>query len=84
MMIAGSAPGLAALNGHLTEIALSIASTRLSPRISWIVSRCAVCVPEEFVLADLNEARGICEEITGKRTSEDVLAAIFSRFCIGK
>lgn len=40
--------------------------------------------PEEFVLADLNEARSRLEEITGARTPDDVLAEIFSRFCIGK
>jgi tRNA modification GTPase len=41
-------------------------------------------LPEEFVLADLQDARAALEEITGQRTSEDVLAHIFSRFCIGK
>jgi tRNA modification GTPase len=40
--------------------------------------------PEEFVLADLTEARGLLEEITGTRTAEDVLDRIFSSFCIGK
>jgi tRNA modification GTPase len=39
---------------------------------------------EEFVLADLQEARSALEEITGRRTSDDVLAHIFSRFCVGK
>jgi tRNA modification GTPase len=39
---------------------------------------------EEFVLADLQEARAAIEEVTGKRTTEDVLQEIFSRFCIGK
>jgi tRNA modification GTPase len=40
--------------------------------------------PEEFVLADLSEARRRLEEVTGARTSDDVLRAIFERFCIGK
>ena len=40
--------------------------------------------PEEFVLTDLHDARAALEEVTGKRTSEDVLRHIFSRFCIGK
>jgi len=39
---------------------------------------------EEFVLADLQEARAALEEITGRRASEDVLAHIFEHFCIGK
>jgi tRNA modification GTPase len=39
---------------------------------------------EEFVLADLSEARAAFEEISGRRTPEDILDHIFSRFCIGK
>jgi tRNA modification GTPase len=39
---------------------------------------------EEFVLADLERARGSLEEISGHRSSEDVLAHIFARFCVGK
>ena len=39
---------------------------------------------EEFVLADLQEARHALEEIMGRRTDDDVLAHIFSRFCVGK
>jgi tRNA modification GTPase len=41
-------------------------------------------VAEEFVLTDLHDARAAFEEVTGKRTSEDLLRHIFSRFCIGK
>ena len=39
---------------------------------------------EEFVLTDLQDARAALDEVTGKRTSEDLLRHIFSRFCIGK
>jgi tRNA modification GTPase len=39
---------------------------------------------EEFVLADLQGARAAFEEVTGYRTSDDVLAHVFSRFCVGK
>ena len=39
---------------------------------------------EEFVLADLTDARNAFEEITGRRAPEDLLEHIFSRFCIGK
>ena len=39
---------------------------------------------EELVLADVADARGALEEVTGRRTSEDVLRRIFERFCIGK
>ena len=41
-------------------------------------------LPEEFVLADLADARAALEEVTGRRTTEDLLEHIFSRFCIGK
>jgi tRNA modification GTPase len=41
-------------------------------------------VAEEFVLTDLQDARAALEEVTGKRTSDDLLRHIFSRFCIGK
>jgi tRNA modification GTPase len=41
-------------------------------------------VPEEFVLADLIDARRLLEEITGARTADHVLGHIFSTFCIGK
>lgn len=39
---------------------------------------------EEFVLADLQDARACLEEISGRRTSDDLLAHIFERFCVGK
>lgn len=39
---------------------------------------------EEFVAADLADARASLEEVTGLRTPDHVLEAIFSRFCIGK
>ena len=41
-------------------------------------------MPEEFVAADMTEARTMLEEITGHRTADDTLHAIFDRFCIGK
>ena len=41
-------------------------------------------MPEEFVLADLQDARAALEEITGRRAPEALLAHIFSRFCVGK
>lgn len=39
---------------------------------------------EEFVLADLQEARAALEEVTGRRTPDEVLQHIFQRFCVGK
>jgi tRNA modification GTPase len=39
---------------------------------------------EEFVLADLQEVEQYLQEITGRRTTDDLLRHIFERFCIGK
>jgi tRNA modification GTPase len=39
---------------------------------------------EELVLAELTAARRALEEITGRRTADDVLEHIFSSFCVGK
>ncbi|MBW8866025.1 MAG: tRNA uridine-5-carboxymethylaminomethyl(34) synthesis GTPase MnmE [Acidobacteria bacterium] len=39
---------------------------------------------EEFVLADLADARTALEEISGRRATDDLLAHIFARFCVGK
>jgi tRNA modification GTPase len=41
-------------------------------------------VPEEFVLADVHDARAVLEEITGRRGADAIVHAIFERFCIGK
>ncbi len=48
------------------------------------VSGAGGALSEEFVLADLQVARSCLEEISGRRSSEDLLAHIFERFCIGK
>jgi tRNA modification GTPase len=41
-------------------------------------------LPEELAAADVADARAHLEEITGRRTADDTLHAIFDRFCIGK
>jgi tRNA modification GTPase len=41
-------------------------------------------LPEEFLLSELAEVRQALEEITGKRTTDELLEEIFSRFCVGK
>jgi tRNA modification GTPase len=39
---------------------------------------------EELVLAEIASARRALEEITGRRTPDDLLEHIFSSFCVGK
>ncbi len=41
-------------------------------------------VPEEMILADLQRARATLEEVTGRRTTDELLGEIFSKFCVGK
>jgi len=40
--------------------------------------------PEDIVLSDIGLALEALQEVSGKRTSDDLLDAIFSTFCIGK
>jgi tRNA modification GTPase len=58
--------------------------TRARTALERAASAASARAPEEFVLADINEARGLLEEITGARTSEDLLGHIFASFCVGK
>ena len=41
-------------------------------------------VPEEIVLSEIQRAREALEQVTGKRTTDDLLHEIFSTFCVGK
>jgi tRNA modification GTPase len=44
----------------------------------------AAGLAEEFVLADLHDARARFDDVTGARPQDEVLRTIFDRFCIGK
>ena len=58
--------------------------TRARAAVERAADAAAAGVPEEFVLADANEARTLLEEVTGARTPDDVLGEIFDKFCVGK
>ena len=66
----------------LTRAHLAVGPPRLGASLR--AGESGTAIPEEFVLADLMEAAHLLQEVTGKRTSEDLLASIFERFCIGK
>ena len=66
---------------HLNLLKVAGSSLRSALRA---VSDSEGALSEEFVLADLQQARVALEEISGHRSSEDVLTEIFERFCIGK
>jgi tRNA modification GTPase len=78
--IAGDTPAISNLRhiGLLTRGLASIARARRG------VTEGRAPASEEFILADLAEARAALEEISGKRTSDAVLRQIFERFCVGK
>ena len=67
----------------LADVPAAFASSAASAS-SAVSASAAVSMPEEFVLADLQEARGALEEISGRGAPDELLAHIFSRFCIGK
>jgi tRNA modification GTPase len=69
---------------NVRHIALVDRADRALQRARDAVLADGVSMPEEFVLADLQDARAAFEEITGRRTPDDLLAHIFARFCIGK
>ena len=81
---AGALPREAAAVTNDRHIALLDRARAALHRASQAVESPGGPVAEEFVLADLQDAQRALEEVTGKRTSEDVLRHIFSRFCIGK
>ena len=92
--------GLAELRHHIARILSRREDLRDTPAISNIrhlalvdeardametaAKAMAAAATEEVVLADLSRARRALEEVTGRRTSADVLEHIFSKFCIGK
>jgi tRNA modification GTPase len=57
---------------------------RASAALNRAIESATSAAPEEIVLADVHSARENLEEITGRRTSEDLLAHIFASFCVGK
>jgi len=62
---------------------LTEARSVLTALVSGLDSRGAD-LSEEFVLADLQQARALLESVTGQRSSDETLIHIFERFCVGK
>ena len=69
---------------QLTNMRHAILLERARASLEHAASALAEQVSEEFPLLDLQEAAEALQEITGKKTSEDLLHHIFARFCIGK
>ena len=58
--------------------------TRRCARAQSAVGGSGQRLSEEFVLADLQDARAALEEVSAGARPDDLLAHIFSRFCVGK
>ena len=69
---------------NIRHIELLERAMRALERASEAVAEPGEALPEEFVLDELREAREALEEICGRRSSDDLLHEIFSRFCVGK
>lgn len=68
----------------VTNIRHAALLSRAAAALRRAATAAAEGTPEEFVAADVNDARASLEEVTGARTPDDVLHAIFDKFCIGK
>jgi tRNA modification GTPase len=75
--VRGDTPALSNLR-HLALV------ERASASVARACDGLASGATEELVLAELGDGRAALEEIVGRRTPDDLLRHIFSRFCIGK
>jgi tRNA modification GTPase len=78
--------------GHTTEhasisnqrhIGLLLQARESLRRVSSLLAELGQ-TPEELLLSDLREAVESLQQVSGERTTDDLLEAIFSKFCIGK
>ncbi len=81
---AGAGPVATAIVTNVRHLTLLERARAATGRAIDAINESRGQISEEFVLVDLQDARAALEEITGRRTSEDLLAHIFERFCIGK
>ncbi|MGI6336092.1 MAG: tRNA uridine-5-carboxymethylaminomethyl(34) synthesis GTPase MnmE [Eubacteriales bacterium] len=51
---------------------------------SVVRAKSALTLTPDAAMSDIEDAAAILGELTGQTASEDILAAIFSRFCVGK
>jgi small GTP-binding protein len=72
------------LERAIENIRQGVPSTNVPEEGPGLSSGASDSASEELVLADIDEARRALEEMTGKRTSEDLLRRIFEKFCVGK
>jgi tRNA modification GTPase len=69
---------------QITNVRHTVLLERAQEALMRASAALAAEVSEEFPLLDLQEASAALQEVTGQRTSDDLLRHIFERFCIGK
>jgi tRNA modification GTPase len=69
---------------QVTNVRHAVLLERARESLTRAAAALASKISEEFPLLDLQEASAALQEITGQRTSDDLLRHIFERFCIGK
>lgn len=69
---------------QITNVRHAVLLERARESLTRAVTALESAVSEEFPLLDLQEAGAALQEITGRKTTDDLLRHIFERFCIGK
>jgi tRNA modification GTPase len=69
---------------QITNVRHAVLLERAKESLTRAASALESEVSEEFPLLDLQEAGAALQEITGRKTTDDLLRHIFERFCIGK
>ncbi len=69
---------------QVTNVRHAVLLERARESLTGAVTALDSAVSEEFPLIDLQEAGAALQEITGRKTTDDLLRHIFERFCIGK
>jgi len=69
---------------QITNLRHAVLLERARESLTRAAAALASEVSEEFPLLDLQEAGAALQEITGRKTTDDLLRHIFERFCIGK
>jgi hypothetical protein len=78
------AEGALAATGALNNVRQQQAVTAALAALDAAASANASGLPHELILMDLHAALAALDSLTGATTPDDILARIFSTFCIGK
>lgn len=69
---------------QITNVRHAVLLERARESLTRAATALESAVSEEFPLLDLQDAGAALQEVTGRKTTDDLLRHIFERFCIGK